>query len=177
MIFHETPLAGAFVVEMEPHADNRGFFVRAWCRREFAERGLVADLAQANVSFNPAAHTLRGLHWQAAPHGEAILVRCTRGSLYDVIVDLGEGSGRWFGVELSADNRLALYIPEGMAHGFQTLEDDTEVLYQMSEFHHPESARGVRWNDPEIGIAWPPAPKRIVSRRDNALPFLGEGPC
>ena len=175
MIFHETLLAGAFVVEMEPKADKRGFFARAWCKREFAERGLVADLAQASVSFNPAAHTLRGLHYQAAPHGEAKLVRCTRGSLYDVIFDLD--SRRWFGVELSAENRLALYIPEGMAHGFQTLEDDTEVLYQISEFHHPECARGLRWNDPRIGVAWPPAPKRIVSRRDNALPLLGEDPC
>ena len=180
MIFRETPLNGAFIVEMEQNADERGFFARSWCRREFSEHGLDADLAQCSVSFNRAAHTLRGLHYQAAPHAEAKLVRCTRGSLFDVIADVRPDSptrGRWFGIGLSAGNRLALYIPEGVAHGFQTLEKDTEVLYQISAYYHPECARGIRWNDPDVGIAWPPAAERVISERDAALPLMGDGPC
>lgn len=158
MIFSETPLKGAYVLELDRIEDERGFFARSWCVKEFKKHGLNPDLVQCSVSFNKKKGTLRGMHYQAAPHEEAKLVRCTRGALYDVIIDLRPDSGtfkQWFGVELSAENRKALYIPEGFAHGFQTLEDDTEVLYQMSEFYHPESVRGLRWNDPQFGIVWP----------------------
>ena len=180
MIFKETLLAGVWVVGMEPDHDGRGFFARSWCRDEFTRRGLAADFVQGSVSFNHRAHTLRGLHWQAAPHGEAKLVRCTRGRLFDVAVDVRPGSptfAEWYAIELDADNRLALYIPEGVAHGFQTLEDATEVLYQISGYHHPESFRGIRWDDPRVAVAWPPAEGRIVSERDRTLPTLAEDAC
>jgi len=174
--FLETPVAGAFVIEMEPIRDERGFFARSWCAREFAERKLHPGLVQCNVSFNRKRGTLRGMHYQAAPHQEAKLIRCTMGAVYDVIVDLRIESAsfrRWHGVELSAENRRAVYCPEGVAHGFQTLTDDSEVLYQMSEIHQPESARGVRWDDPAFGIKWPPA-ERVISARDrNYADFKG----
>lgn len=175
MIFRETALAGVWVVEPEPLADERGFFARTWCAREFAARGLTPALAQCSVSWTGARGTVRGLHYQAEPHAEAKLVRCTRGVIHDVALDVRPGSAtfaRWVAVELSADNRRMLYVPEGVAHGFQTLADDTEVFYQISEFHHPESAHGVRWNDPRCAIAWPLAPV-TVSPRDAALPLLG----
>ncbi len=168
MIFTETPLPGAFVIDLEPVADERGFFARSWCAREFEQHGLNPRLVQCNISFNRKAGTLRGMHYQAPPHQEAKLVRCTRGSLYDVAVDLRPESPaycRWYGVELSAENRKAFYIPEGMAHGFLTLKDDTEVFYQMSEWYHPESARGVRYDDPAFGIKWP-IPVILISKRD-----------
>jgi dTDP-4-dehydrorhamnose 3,5-epimerase len=173
MIFTETPLAGAFVVEPEPKPDERGFFARIWCREEFEAHGLDTALAQCSISFNRRAGTLRGMHYQAAPHEEVKLVRCTAGSLLDVIIDLRPGSptaGRHFAVVLSAANRRMLYVPRGFAHGYQTLEDDTEVAYQISEFYHPELARGVRWNDPAFNIDWPAAAERIISPRDAEYP-------
>lgn len=169
MRFTPTPLPGAFVIDAEPVEDERGSFARTWCAREMEAHGLDPRLVQASVSFNRLAGTLRGMHWQAEPHGEAKVVRCTRGRIHDVILDLRPSSPsfrRWFAAELTADNRRALYVPPGVAHGFQTLEDASEVLYQMSEFHHPGSARGVRWDDPAFGIAWPPAERRTISARD-----------
>jgi dTDP-4-dehydrorhamnose 3,5-epimerase len=177
MKFVATPLAGAFVIELEELGDERGFFARSFCGREFRAHGLDAAVAQCNVSFNRKRGTLRGLHYQAEPHAEAKLVRCTRGAIWDVIVDLRPGSAtvrRWFAAELSAENRRALYAPAGFAHGFQTLADDSEVLYQMSESYHAELARGVRWNDPGLAVPWPIA-QPIVSERDRALPLLDGG--
>jgi dTDP-4-dehydrorhamnose 3,5-epimerase len=170
-----TPLLveGAWLVEPEPRRDERGLFARTWCVNEFAERGLTAPFVQTSVSWNEVAGTLRGLHYQAEPHPEIKLVRCTAGSIYDVIVDLREGSAsylKWCAETLSAENRNALYVPQGCAHGFVTLEDGSEVFYQISEFHHPESARGARWNDPAFGIAWPRQPARI-SARDAEYPL------
>ena len=176
MIFTPTPVQGALVVELERLEDERGFFARSFCPRAFAEHGLDSRLAQCNVSYNARRGTLRGLHYQAAPHGEAKLVRCTQGTVWDVVVDLRRESPsfrRWHAVELSAANRRALYVPDGCAHGFQTLTDDAEVLYLMSEFHHPESARGLPWNDPAFGIEWP-LPDPILSPRDRGFPpFAG----
>jgi len=172
--FVPTPLAGAFVVELEPTEDERGFFARSFCQNEFRARGLDPVVAQCNVSLNRSRGTLRGLHYQAPPHEESKLVRCTRGAIWDVIVDLREGlPTRWksFSTELTADNRRALYVPRGFAHGFQTLADDSEVLYQISEFYHPESSRGLRWDDPALGIRWP-LPEPVVSARDRAYPLL-----
>lgn len=169
-----TPLAGAYLIELEQLEDERGFFARSFCQKEFRERGLDPVVAQCNVSFNRKRGTLRGLHYQAEPHAEAKLVRCTRGAIWDVIVDLRRDSPtarQWHAAELTAENRRALYIPAGLAHGFQTLVDDTEVLYQMSEFFHPESARGVRWDDPALAIRWP-IKQAVISPRDLAFPTL-----
>jgi dTDP-4-dehydrorhamnose 3,5-epimerase len=174
MIFKETPLAGAFLIALDPHEDERGSFARSFCRREFEAHGLSPVVSQCNISRNRKKGTLRGMHFQAAPHEEAKLVRCTRGAIWDVIVDLRAGSPtrwRWHAAELNAENRLAFYVPEGFAHGFQTLADDTEVLYQMSEFYHPELARGLRWDDPKLGIRWPLA-DAIVSERDRGYALL-----
>ena len=173
MKFTPTALPGAYIVELEPVRDERGFFARSWDAEEFRRHGLAPHLSQCSVSWNDKAGTLRGMHYQAAPHGEAKLVRCTRGAIHDVIVDLRPESGtytRWFGVELSADNRTALYIPEGLAHGFQTLRGDSEVFYQISVPYHAPSSRGVRWDDPAFGIQWPATPQRILSQRDRAYP-------
>jgi len=167
-----TAIAGAKLVELERFDDERGFFARSYCQREFEAAGLAACAAQCNVSFNRSRGTLRGMHFQRAPHAEAKLVRCTRGTIYDVIVDLRKGSPsflKWVALELSAENRRALYIPEGIAHGFQTLEDACEVFYQMSAFYHPEAAAGVRWNDPAFRIEWPIA-QPTVSARDAGYP-------
>jgi dTDP-4-dehydrorhamnose 3,5-epimerase len=172
VIFTETPVQGAFLMDPEPREDARGFFARTWCERECGERGMNLHVAQCNVSFNKKGGTLRGLHYQAAPVEEAKLVRCTHGSIYDVIVDLRPASPsfrRHLAVVLSAGNRRALYVPEGCAHGFQTLEDDTEVFYQMSAPYSADHARGVRWNDPAFGIEWPAA-ERIMADRDRAYP-------
>ena len=169
MIFTETALPGAWIVDVERLDDSRGFFARTWCEREFAERGLNPRLAQCNVSFNKRRGTLRGLHYQAAPHREAKLIRCTRGAIHDVILDLRPDSPtfkRHVAVVLDAESRRMLYVPEGLAHGFQTLEDDTEGFYQMSAFYAPDHARGVRWNDPAFGIQWPEA-ERTISERDQ----------
>lgn len=168
----DTAIEGAKLVELEPIEDQRGFFARSFCRREFEQHGLDPALVQCNVSFNHRRGTLRGMHFQRAPHAEAKLVRCTRGAIYDVIVDLRPQSPsfmRWIPAELSAENRRALYVPRGVAHGFQTLTDDAEVLYQMSEFYAPEAAAGVRWDDPAFAIRWPIAAP-IVSARDRAYP-------
>ena len=179
MTFTETPLAGAFLIEPEPHADERGFFARLWCARELEAHGLDTRLAQCSMSYNRRAGTLRGMHYQADPYPEIKIIRCTRGAIHDVIIDLRPGShsfGRHFAVALSASNRTMLYVPGGFAHGFQTLEDGTEVFYQISEFHQPAFARGVRWNDPAFNIAWPPAETRIMTERDATYPDFGGAP-
>ncbi|MGZ4177154.1 MAG: dTDP-4-dehydrorhamnose 3,5-epimerase [Solirubrobacteraceae bacterium] len=177
MIFTETPIAGAYVIEPEPAGDERGLFARTFDAEEFARRGMDGRVSQCNTSFNPLAGTLRGLHYQAAPHGEAKLVRCTRGAIYDVAVDLRPDSAtylRWFAAELTAQNRNAFFIPDGCAHGFQTLADDSEVLYQMSTPYVPGWGRGVRWDDPALEVAWPDPPPggRIMSERDATYPDL-----
>jgi len=172
MIFIETRLKGAFIIESERLEDERGFFGRTWCQHEFEAQGLNPRLVQCNISFNKKKGTLRGMHYQVAPYEEAKLVRCTMGAIYDVIIDLRPTSPtfkQWVAVELTAENRRMLYIPEGLAHGFQTLEDDTEVFYQMSEFYHPECARGVRWDDPAFGVVWPDD-VRFISDRDRQYP-------
>ncbi len=174
MKFSPLELSGCHLVELEPIADERGFFARSWSRQEFIANGLNGDLVQCSLSFNERRGTIRGLHFQAAPHAEAKFVRCTRGAIYDIAVDVRPGSptiGRWLAVELTAENRRALYIPEGFAHGFQSLEDGSEVLYQMSHQHVPASARGVAWNDPGIAIDWPVG-EIILSDRDRSLPPL-----
>jgi len=171
MIFTETGLGGAFVVELEKKEDERGFFARTWCREEFRARGLNPLLAQCGISYNERRGTLRGMHYQGAPHEEAKLVRCTRGAIHDVILDLRPNSPtfkRWVAVDLTAGEYPMLYVPEGFAHGFQTLEDDTEVFYQISEPYHPESARGVRWNDPAFGMEWP-LEVSVISGKDASL--------
>jgi dTDP-4-dehydrorhamnose 3,5-epimerase len=167
----ETPLRGAWLVELDRHEDERGFFARTFDREEWAARGMDPTVAQCNTSFNTRAGTLRGMHFQADPHGEPKLVRCTRGAVWDAIVDLRPASPthrRWFGAELTATNGRALFVPVGMAHGFQTLEDESEVLYMMGHEYVPESARGVRWDDPAFGIEWPEPPSggRTISERD-----------
>lgn len=161
------------IVELEEHVDERGSFARTWCRDEMIEAGLAAELAQCSVSKNRRAGTLRGLHYQRAPHEEAKLVRCTRGRIFDVAVDLRTGSatrGRWVGVELDPENGRALYVPEGCAHGFQTLVDDSDVSYMISVPYAPEASAGVRWDDPDLAIEWPRATERTISGRDLALP-------
>jgi len=172
MEFTETGLAGAYIVDLTPRLDERGFFARTFCEREFAEHGLPVRFPQCNLSRNTRAGTLRGMHYNAAPHFESKLVRCGSGAIYDVIVDLRPGSPtrlRSFGVELSARSGRALFVPERFLHGFVTLENDTDVLYHMGAFYHPDAARGVRWNDPGLGIAWPVTPK-VVAPRDAAYP-------
>jgi dTDP-4-dehydrorhamnose 3,5-epimerase len=172
VIFEPTALAGAFFVDLERREDERGFFARTWCRREFEQMGLNADLAQCNVSYNRRQGTLRGMHWQAAPYAEAKLIRCTRGSIWDAIVDLRPDSPtytRYVGMKLTAESGRALYVPEGMAHGFVTLEDGCEVSYQMTQVYEPAAGRGVRWNDPAFGIAWPVA-NPILHPRDATYP-------
>ncbi|MFQ5642843.1 MAG: dTDP-4-dehydrorhamnose 3,5-epimerase [Thiogranum sp.] len=176
MKFRETALPGAFVIEPETLEDKRGFFARVWCRKEFEEHGLVATIAQANTSFNARAGTLRGMHYQVAPHEETKVVRCTRGSLYDVIVDLRPDSvtyGNWTGIELTATNHTMLYVPAGFAHGFITLEDNTEVSYLISAAYAPQAARAVRWNDPAFNIEWP-RPVEEISDRDAGWPDFAD---
>jgi dTDP-4-dehydrorhamnose 3,5-epimerase len=172
MRFTETKVAGVFLIEPEPIADERGFFARTWCREEFADHGLTAELAQANISFNHRKGTLRGLHYQAAPHAEAKLVRVTRGAIWDLALDLRRDSPTylaWFGAELSDANRHMLYVPEGCAHGFLTLTDDAEVAYQMSAPYAPKAARGVRFDDPAFGIEWP-GEVVVINERDRSYP-------
>ena len=177
MIFVETRLSGAFVIEPERLEDERGFFARSFDEQEFAACGLVTRWVQCNISFNKKKGTLRGMHYQVVPHAEAKLVRCTMGAIYDVIIDLRPGSltfRQWVAMELTAENRRMLYLPEGFAHGFQTLMDNTEVFYQMSEFYHPECARGVRWDDPAFGVNWS-LPVNVIVEKDNAYPLWGTG--
>jgi dTDP-4-dehydrorhamnose 3,5-epimerase len=175
MRFLPTKLAGAYVIEPEPREDERGLFARTYCQDEFGSLRLNTKWVQCNVSYNHRKGTLRGMHWQAEPHSEVKLVRCTRGAAFDVIVDMRPDSPtyrQWVGFELSEDNRRAMYIPGGFAHGFQTLTDCTELFYQMSEFYHPDLARGARWDDPTLGIAWPRADSRIIAERDLSFPDL-----
>ena len=172
MIFTKAKLPGAYIIKIESLNDERGFFARAFCRNEFEQHGLNSSVAQCNISFNRKKGTLRGMHYQVAPHSEAKLVTCVAGSMYDVIIDLRADSAtyrQWLAVELSARERSMLYIPEGFAHGFQTLEDGTEVFYQMSHAYVPEAARGVRWDDPAFAIHWPDGP-RTISARDQHYP-------
>lgn len=172
MLFKETHLKGAFVIESERREDARGYFARTFCRREFEARGLPAGFVQCNVSYNKRKGTLRGMHFQAAPYEEAKLIRCTRGAIHDVIIDLRRGSPTFkqhFAARLTATNGTMLFIPEGFAHGFQTLEHDTDVFYLMSQYYEPAHARGVRWNDLAFGIEWP-SDVRTMNDRDIAYP-------
>jgi dTDP-4-dehydrorhamnose 3,5-epimerase len=175
MKFTESPLPGVFVVDMAPLQDERGFFARAYCSEEFAAQGLGIEMQQCSVSYNLKKGTLRGLHYQSAPHEEHKLVRCTAGEIFDVIVDIRPQSAsyrRWFGEKLTAQNHRSLFIPPGFAHGFITLCDATEVYYMISVSHAPEYSRGFRWNDPAFGIEWPEVPSTI-SQRDAQFPLLG----
>ena len=177
MIFTETRLAGAFTIDVEPHEDERGFFARVWDGEEFAQHGLDTRVVQSSIAYNRAAGTLRGLHFQALPFAETKLVRCTRGAIWDVVVDLRPGSPtflEWVAVELSAENRRTLYVPEQFGHGYQTLVDGSEVWYQMSAPYAPQAARGLRWDDPKLGIDWPPAERRVISERDLAWPDVDD---
>jgi dTDP-4-dehydrorhamnose 3,5-epimerase len=172
--FLPTPLEGAYVIEPEPADDDRGCFARTYCSDEFGRRGLDSRIAQCSISYNRRRGTLRGMHYQTAPHEEAKLVRCTRGTIFDVIVDLRQASPtrkQWYAAELSVDNRKAMYVPKGFAHGFLTLTAEAEVFYQISVAYEPAFARGFRWNDPSVAIAWPQLPD-IVSPRDERLPAL-----
>jgi len=177
MIFAETKLPGVFLIEPERLEDGRGFFARTWCQREFEAHGLNPRLVQCSISYNKKKGTLRGMHYQVAPYEEAKLVRCTMGAIYDVIIDMRPDSltfKQWVAIELTAENRKMLYVPEGIAHGFQTMVDNTEEFYQMSEFYHPECTQGVRWNDPTFDVNWP-LPVNVIAEKDNAYPFWGTG--
>lgn len=177
MRFTETPLAGAFTIDLERRDDDRGFFARTFCAREFAQHGLKTDVVQCNASFNHRRGTVRGMHYQVPPAAETKLVRCTRGAIWDVIVDLRPLSPtylRHFGVELSAANGRQLYVPEMFAHGYVALEDGTEVTYQVGEFYTPGHERGLRFDDPALGIEWPIA-VTVLSEKDAAWPLLGAG--
>jgi len=174
IIFKETKLKGAFVIEPEKFADERGFYARSFSQKEFLERGLSGRYVESGISFNLRKHTVRGMHWQEPPYEEAKLVRCTRGAIFDAIIDLrpqSETYKQWFGQELNAENRLILYIPEGFAHGFQTLEADTEVFYQLSAEYHLESTRGLRWNAEAFGITWPATDGVTINERDRTYPL------
>jgi dTDP-4-dehydrorhamnose 3,5-epimerase len=176
MIFTELPLPGAFAVDLQELQDERGFFARSYCAAEFAAKGLGPELRQCSVSFNARRGTLRGLHYQDAPHEEHKLVRCTAGAIFDVIVDIRQSSPtyrRWYGEELTMANRRSLFIPPGFAHGFVSLTDGAEVYYMISAAHAPEFSRGLRWNDPAFGIEWPLAPT-VISARDAAYPLMDE---
>jgi dTDP-4-dehydrorhamnose 3,5-epimerase len=172
MLFEESKIGGVFEVRLERKSDERGFFARSWCREEFERAGLNPGLAQCSISYNPRKGTLRGMHYQAPPYAEAKLIRCTSGAIYDVVVDLRAQSPtyrQWAGFTLTAENRDMVYIPEGCAHGFLTLEDESEIFYQISEFYNAESARGVRWDDPAFGIVWPEK-QQLMSERDRTYP-------
>lgn len=176
LIFTETKLKGAFIVEPEKLEDSRGFFGRMWCREEFKAHGLNSRLVQCSISFNATGGTLRGMHYQIPPHEEAKLVRCTKGAIFDVIIDLRPGSPtfkQWVGENLTCNNHKMMYVPEGFAHGYQTLENNTELFYQMSELYAGECVRGVRWDDPIFGIKWPPVNSRIMSSRDKEFQDFG----
>ena len=177
MIFVGTELAGACIVDLDPIEDERGFFARAWCQRELAEQGLETRIAQCNISFSSRRGTLRGMHFQREPFEEVKMIKCIAGALYDVIIDLRPDSPSyksWVGVELSAANRRALYVPKGFAHGFQTLRDYVEVFYMVSEFYTPEAEAGVRWDDPAFGIEWPMTPPTQISDKDRGWPDFAD---
>ena len=172
MNFTETKLKGAYIIEIKKLKDHRGFFARTWCKNEFKDHGLTTRLSQANVSYNKKMGTLRGMHYQLSPYEETKLVRCTRGAIYDVIIDLRPASPtytQWIGVELTAENYKMLYVPEDFAHGFQTLEDNTEVTYQVSQFYTPGSESGIRWEDPAFDIDWP-IEVQVISDKDKSWP-------
>ena len=176
MIFTETPLAGAWIIQPEPKHDERGFFARTFCKQAFRERGLCTDFAQCSVSHNNQKALLRGMHWQVAPHAEIKLVRCTHGAIFDVIVDVQPNSptfGQWIAQELNDENHTMLYIPEGFAHGFMTLTEAAEVFYQISTYHHAKSARCFAHDDPDVGIRWP-LPVGLINDRDKNAPTLAE---
>jgi dTDP-4-dehydrorhamnose 3,5-epimerase len=169
MIFHETPLPGAYLIDLEKRGDDRGFFARVFCEKEFGAKQLATRFVQVNNSLSAEKGTLRGMHYQLAPKAETKLVRCIRGALFDQILDLRKGSptfGRSFGAELSAENRRMMYVPKGFAHGFITLVPDTEAFYFVDEFYGPEQERGVRWNDPKFALQWPIVPA-VVSDKDR----------
>lgn len=173
MIFTETKLPGVFLVEPERFEDERGFFAQSWTQRDFEGRGLDARLVECNISYNKRRGTLRGMHFQTAPHAQGKLVRCTAGAIYDVAIDLRPTSPtfkQWMAAELTARNRLMLFVPEGFAHGYQTLEDETEVFYQVTDVYAPEYAGGVRWNDPAFGVRWPDVGERVINERDRTYP-------
>jgi len=173
MIFHETRLNGAFVVELELKKDMRGFFARTWDQEVFREHGLATNVVQSNLSFSKKAGTLRGMHYQVAPHEETKLIRCTKGEIYDVVIDLRPTSPtykQWSAFQLTEDNYQMLYVPKGFANGFESLTDDVELIYHVSEFYSPESERGVRWDDPQFGIKWPDVPVRTISEKDRNWP-------
>lgn len=173
MIFKEARLKGAFIIEPERIEDHRGFFARAWCQKEFEAHGLNPRLVQINLSFNKKRGTLRGMHYQITPNQEAKLFRCTRGAMYDVMIDLRPESPtylEWLGVELRADNSRMLYVPEGFANGYQALTDNTEVFYQVSQFYSPDSERAIRWDDPIFGIKWPETDNLVISEKDKNWP-------
>jgi dTDP-4-dehydrorhamnose 3,5-epimerase len=176
MFFTETIIKGLYIIDFEKKTDERGFFARSFCQEEFAEYELKNQFVQCNISYNQYKGTLRGMHYQIAPYPETKLVRCTRGAIYDVVIDIRSESPtfkQWIGVELTADNYKMLYIPEGIAHGFQTLENDTEVFYQMGDFYHPECARGIRWDDPTFKIQWP-IDNKVISERDRTYNLFKE---
>jgi dTDP-4-dehydrorhamnose 3,5-epimerase len=176
MIFHQTEISGVVLIKPEPVLDERGFFSRLTCMREFADHGLATNFVQTSVSSNITSGTLRGMHFQLPPHSETKLVSCTRGAIFDVIVDIRPNSdtyGKWFGTEITTTNKHILYIPENIAHGFITLEDNTETYYQMNEYYAPGHARGIRWNDEAVGIDWPMKPV-VVSGKDKNLPSIAE---
>jgi dTDP-4-dehydrorhamnose 3,5-epimerase len=179
MTFHETKLVGVFEVHVEPKFDERGFFARSWCQKEFESHGLTPKVVQCSISFNARKGTLRGIHYQDTPYTETKIVRCTKGAIYDVVIDLRPGSQtfkNWVAVDLTESNRKMIYIPEGCAHGFLTMEDNTEVFYQMSEVYNAELARGVRFNDAAFQIVWP-AQIEVISERDRNYPDFNVVQC
>ena len=180
MSIEQLSIPGVWLLTPDKISDERGFFARSWCRRELEEHGLNANIVQTNISRNARANTLRGMHFQRPPHGEVKLVRCTKGAIFDVAVDIRPESEtylQWLGVELTEENHRTLYIPEGFAHGFLTLKDDTEIYYQHTEYYHPESAGGLRWDDPRIAIDWPEWPgERVMSEKDLGWSLIGDDP-
>lgn len=172
MRFTPTPIPGAYLVDIQPAEDERGFFARTYCEDEFRGNGLESHFAQGSIAFSKRKGTLRGFHYQRDPHAEVKLIRCTRGAVYDVVIDLRPHSltfRQWFPAELTAGNRRMLYIPKGLAHGYQTLDDDTEISYQMSDPYHPEAAAGVRWDDPAFAVRWP-LDVTVISEQDRSWP-------
>jgi dTDP-4-dehydrorhamnose 3,5-epimerase len=172
MTFHETKIPGVFEIHLEPKRDDRGFFARSWCQKEYVDHGLEPKLVQCDISLNTRKGTLRGMHYQAAPFPETKVVRCTQGAVYDVVLDLRPQSRtfrEWIAVTLTAENRNMVYVPKGCAHGFLTLKDDTEIFYQMSEVYDAASARGVRWDDPAFRMVWPEKVE-VISERDRTYP-------
>lgn len=173
MEFIETKLNGVYIIESSTPTDERGSFMRSFCRKEFLEHGLAGDFVQCNLSYNNRKNTLRGMHYQEAPFGEGKLIRCVRGGIYDVIVDIRRESstfGEWLSVDMSSENKRAVYVPAGLAHGFLTLMDNSDVLYQMTEYYYPSAAKGYRWNDPFFKIDWPNLTPPIISEKDNSYP-------